>query len=43
VPECDQATFQQAAEDADAGCPISALIKGTATVTVEAVLDEGGV
>ena len=42
VPECDEATFQKAAEDADAGCPISALIRGTATVTVEARLDEGG-
>ncbi len=42
VPDCDEATFQKAAEDADAGCPISALIRGTATVTVDAVLDDGG-
>jgi osmotically inducible protein OsmC len=42
VPDCDDATFQKAAADADAGCPISALIRGTATVTVEAVRDDGG-
>jgi osmotically inducible protein OsmC len=42
VPDCNEATFEKAAEDADAGCPISALIRGTATVTIDAVLDEGG-
>ncbi len=42
VPGCDQAGFAQAAEAADAGCPFSALIKASATVTIEATLDEGG-
>jgi lipoyl-dependent peroxiredoxin len=42
VPGCDEVTFRRAAEDADAGCPISALIRGTATVTIEARLDDGG-
>ena len=41
VPECDSATFAQIADSADQGCPFSALIKGTATVTVEATLLEG--
>jgi osmotically inducible protein OsmC len=41
VPGCDQAGFAQAAEDADAGCPFSALIKASATVTIDATLDEG--
>jgi len=41
VPGCDQAGFAQAAEDADAGCPFSALIKASATVTIEATLEEG--
>ncbi len=40
VPGCDQAGFAQAAEDADAGCPFSALIKASATVTIEAMLDD---
>lgn len=38
VPGCDDAGFAQLAEVADAGCPFSALIRGTATVTVEASL-----
>jgi osmotically inducible protein OsmC len=42
VPGADSAAFAQAAEAADAGCPFSALIRGTATVTVDATLDEGG-
>ena len=42
VPGSDQAAFAQAAEAADAGCPFSALIKASATVTIEATLDEGG-
>ena len=42
VPGCDQAGFAQAAESADAGCPLSALIKASATVTIEAAL-KGGV
>ncbi len=43
VPDCDQAGFAQAAEAADAGCPFSALVKASATVTVEATLggDDG--
>jgi osmotically inducible protein OsmC len=39
VPECDQASFAQAAEAADAGCPFSALLKASATVTIEATLE----
>ena len=39
VPGCDQAGFAQAAEAADAGCPFSALIKASATVTIEARLE----
>jgi lipoyl-dependent peroxiredoxin len=39
VPDCDAAGFAQAAQAADEGCPISALIRGTATVTVDAVLE----
>ncbi len=42
VPGCDQAGFAQAAEAADAGCPFSALIRASATVTVAATLDGGG-
>ncbi len=42
APGADQASFAQAAEVADAGCPFSALIKASATVTIEATLDEGG-
>jgi len=43
VPGCDPAGFAQAAEAADAGCPFSALIKASATVTVDARLggDDG--
>jgi osmotically inducible protein OsmC len=39
VPDCDAAAFAQAAEVADAGCPFSALIRASATVTVSAALD----
>lgn len=38
VPGCDEATFAQAAEAADVGCPFSALIRGIATVGVSASL-----
>jgi osmotically inducible protein OsmC len=38
VPDCDAAGFAQAAEAADAGCSFSALIKASATVTVDAKL-----
>jgi len=41
APGADQASFAQAAEAADTGCPFSALIKASATVTVEATLEEG--
>ena len=41
VPGADEATLAAAAEAADAGCPFSALIRATATVTVEAVLEGG--
>jgi osmotically inducible protein OsmC len=40
VPGSDQAGFAQAAEEADAGCPFSALIKASATVTIQATLEE---
>ena len=39
VPGCDRAGFAQAAEAADAGCPFSALIKASATVTIDATLE----
>jgi osmotically inducible protein OsmC len=42
APGADAASFAQAAADADASCPFSALIRASATVTVEAVLEEGG-
>jgi osmotically inducible protein OsmC len=38
VPGCDEPAFAQAAEAADAGCPLSALIRGSATVSVSATL-----
>jgi osmotically inducible protein OsmC len=41
VPGCDAAGFAQAALVADEGCPLSALIRGTATVTIEATLEGG--
>jgi osmotically inducible protein OsmC len=37
----DEASFAQAAEAADAGCPFSALLRASATVTVTATLEEG--
>ena len=40
APGADTASFAQAAEAADAGCPFSSLIKASATVTVEAALEE---
>jgi osmotically inducible protein OsmC len=40
APGADPAGFAQAAEAADAGCPFSALLKASATVTVEAHLEE---
>ena len=41
APGADAASFAQAAEAADAGCPFSALIKGSATVTIDATLEGG--
>jgi osmotically inducible protein OsmC len=41
VPGCDAASFAQSATLADERCPLSALIKGTATVSVEATLEGG--
>jgi osmotically inducible protein OsmC len=38
VPGCDEAGFAQAAEAADAGCPLSALLRASATVAVTASL-----
>jgi osmotically inducible protein OsmC len=38
VPGCDEASFAQAAEEADASCPFSALIRASATVSVSASL-----
>jgi lipoyl-dependent peroxiredoxin len=40
VPGADAATFAQAAEAADTGCPFSALIRASATVTIHAELGE---
>ncbi len=42
APGADSASFAQAAAEADAGCSFSALIRASATVTVDAVLEEGG-
>jgi osmotically inducible protein OsmC len=39
APGADAASFAQAAEAADVGCPFSALIRASATVTVEAILE----
>ncbi len=41
VPGADAAAFAQAAEEADAGCPFSALIKASATVTIDARIEGG--
>ena len=38
APGCDEAAFAQAAEAADASCPLSALIRASATVAVTASL-----
>ncbi len=42
VPAADAETLATAAREADAGCPFSALIRATATVTVDATLEGGG-
>jgi lipoyl-dependent peroxiredoxin len=41
VPGADAETFAAAAKAADAGCSFSALIRASATVTVEATLEGG--
>ena len=41
APDADPASFVQAAEAADAGCPFSALIRASAIVTIEVELEEG--
>jgi osmotically inducible protein OsmC len=41
VPDADAETLAAAAREADAGCPFSALIRATATVTVDATLQGG--
>ena len=41
APGADAESVARAAEIADAGCPISTLIRASATVTVEATLEEG--
>jgi lipoyl-dependent peroxiredoxin len=41
VPGADAGSFAEAAAEADNGCPFSALIRASASVTVEAVLEEG--
>ena len=41
APGADAESLARAAEAADAGCPISALIRASATVTVEATLEGG--
>jgi lipoyl-dependent peroxiredoxin len=42
APGADAESLARAAEAADAGCPITALIRASATVTVEATLEGGG-
>jgi lipoyl-dependent peroxiredoxin len=41
VPGCAAAAFAQAAEAADQSCPISGLIRASATVTIDANLEQG--
>jgi osmotically inducible protein OsmC len=40
APGVDEAALAKAAQEADAGCPFSSLIRASATVTVEATLEE---
>jgi osmotically inducible protein OsmC len=42
VPGVDAETFQRIAAEAEAGCPMAHLVKGTATVSMTATLDEEG-
>jgi organic hydroperoxide reductase OsmC/OhrA len=41
APGADSETLAKATEAADAGCPFSALIRASATVTVNTKLEEG--
>ncbi len=41
VPGVDREGFAKAAVDADEGCPFSILIKASATVTIDARLEDG--
>jgi lipoyl-dependent peroxiredoxin len=41
VPGVDEATFSEAVEAADAGCPFSALIAASADVAIDATLEGG--
>jgi hypothetical protein len=41
VPGTDDGSFAAATRAADEGCSFSALIRASATVNVEAILDEG--
>ncbi len=41
APGADDASFAQVAEVADTGCPFAALIRASATVTVETTLEGG--
>jgi osmotically inducible protein OsmC len=40
VPELDEETFQKHAEAAEAGCAMTHLVKGTAKVSMTAILEE---
>ena len=40
VPGADREGFAKAAADADEGCPFSTLIKASATVSIDATLEE---
>jgi osmotically inducible protein OsmC len=40
VPELDEETFQKHAEAAEAGCAMTHLVKGTAKVSLTAILEE---
>jgi lipoyl-dependent peroxiredoxin len=42
VPGADAGVLADAAQAADEGCPFSALVRASATVNVEAALEEGG-
>jgi osmotically inducible protein OsmC len=41
APGADAASFTEAADAADADCPLSALIRASATVTIDATLEGG--